>query len=107
MRGTPVVGIPGLISLVLFDELVFLIANRSSGDCAHCTTNEGTRGFVISFITDRDAKSRSGETAENDTSPPITAILRTRFETNKRDKEKRENDALVHGNGWGGEVKAS
>ena len=102
MRRTRVVGIPGVVALALLDELVFLIANGSAGDRAHGASDEATCGFVVSFVTDRDTKSRSGETAENDASPPITAILRTRFETNKRDKENREDDSLVHGIGWGG-----
>lgn len=80
---------PGVVSIVVFDALIFLVSNGSTGDRSDRTTNQCAGGFVVPFVTNRGANGGSGETTQQrpaSAKPPILAACIYRNKGDKKDK---------------------
>ena len=72
-----------MVPLVMFDSLIFLVADRATSECTNSATNQCTCRFVVAFVTNRNSQRGAREAAENNATAAILSILRVGFGTDE------------------------
>ena len=90
--------VPTVVPSVVFNSLVFLISDRTTGYGAECASDQCAGRLVVSLIADRGTDGGARKTSKNRATSAILTVLGVGIDSDERKKNGQDQKSLRHWN---------